>query len=109
MPIPEQELQMAQIEAEFISTHDIFPEGAAYCVSNPHLTDCPIVYASTTFCSQTGYSLDEITGKNCRFLQVRAAPPSPPPPPPPPPPVPPRGRLDASLLLCRRTTLSPPL
>ena len=89
MPISKQELQMAQIEAEFFSNQDIFPAGAAYCVSNPHLTDCPVVYASPTFCAQTGYSLEEITGKNCRFLQVSASN---------------SGRLDASMCLPRRVT-----
>jgi len=31
--------------------------------------DKPIVYASEGFCELTGYSLDEILGRNCRFLQ----------------------------------------
>ncbi|KAG8216655.1 hypothetical protein J3R82DRAFT_6853 [Butyriboletus roseoflavus] len=31
--------------------------------------DCPIVYASPTFCHLTGYSEQEVLGRNCRFLQ----------------------------------------
>ena len=31
--------------------------------------DCPIVYASPTFCQLTGYSEQEVLGRNCRFLQ----------------------------------------
>ena len=31
--------------------------------------DQPIVYASPTFLELTGYSLDEVLGRNCRFLQ----------------------------------------
>ena len=32
--------------------------------------DHPIVYCSETFCKLTGYSEDEILGRNCRFLQA---------------------------------------
>ena len=38
-------------------------------ISDACQLDNPIVYASQGFCSLTGYSLDEIIGKNCRFLQ----------------------------------------
>ena len=31
--------------------------------------DSPIVYASPTFCHLTGYSEQEVLGRNCRFLQ----------------------------------------
>lgn len=31
--------------------------------------DCPVVYASPTFCHLTGYSEQEVLGRNCRFLQ----------------------------------------
>jgi PAS domain-containing protein len=31
--------------------------------------DCPIVYASPTFCHLTGYGEQEVLGRNCRFLQ----------------------------------------
>lgn len=44
-------------------------EDVCYCVCDPHKDDCPIVYASPAFCSFTGYSHDEIEGRNCRFLQ----------------------------------------
>ncbi|KZT62456.1 hypothetical protein CALCODRAFT_479059 [Calocera cornea HHB12733] len=32
--------------------------------------DSPIVYASPSFCSLTGYSQDDVRGRNCRFLQA---------------------------------------
>jgi PAS domain-containing protein len=50
-----------------LSTH-----AGAFCISNPHLPDCPITYANATFCEQTGYSLEECAGHNCRFLQCSA-------------------------------------
>ncbi|CAK7223299.1 hypothetical protein SCUCBS95973_005130 [Sporothrix curviconia] len=33
------------------------------------LPDHPVVYASASFLELTGYSLDEVLGRNCRFLQ----------------------------------------
>ncbi len=46
-------------------------ETVCYCVCDPSLTDCPIIFSSDGFCSFTGYSFDEIEGRNCRFLQGR--------------------------------------
>jgi PAS domain S-box-containing protein len=34
-----------------------------------YLPDCPLTYANETFCKQTGYGLEAIVGRNCRFLQ----------------------------------------
>jgi len=44
-------------------------EDVSYCVCDPDLADCPIVFASEGFCRMTGYGADEIEGRNCRFLQ----------------------------------------
>ncbi|MGR9107496.1 MAG: PAS domain-containing protein [Gammaproteobacteria bacterium] len=38
-------------------------------LSDPDLEDNPIVYANKVFEDITGYSREEIIGKNCRFLQ----------------------------------------
>lgn len=37
-------------------------------VSNPRLPDNPLEYVNPAFCALTGYSTDEILGRNCRFL-----------------------------------------
>jgi PAS domain S-box-containing protein len=37
-------------------------------LSDPDLDDCPVVYANKSFEKLTGYSQEEIIGKNCRFL-----------------------------------------
>lgn len=37
-------------------------------ISNPRLPDNPIVACNTAFCDLTGYSPDEVLGRNCRFL-----------------------------------------
>lgn len=34
------------------------------------LADCPVVYANEPFMELTGYTHDEIVGRNCRFLQA---------------------------------------
>jgi len=44
-------------------------EDVSFCVCDPSLDDCPIVFASEGFCNFTGYVAGEIEGKNCRFLQ----------------------------------------
>lgn len=41
-------------------------------LADPDLPDCPIVLATPTFAAVTGYELDEIIGRNCRFLQGAA-------------------------------------
>jgi PAS domain S-box-containing protein len=37
-------------------------------LSDPDLTDCPIVYANKSFEDLTGYGQEEIIGRNSRFL-----------------------------------------
>lgn len=38
-------------------------------ITDPHQTDNPIVFANDAFLKLTGYSREEIIGRNCRFLQ----------------------------------------
>ena len=38
-------------------------------LSDPDLPDNPIVYANKAFEAMSGYSQEEIVGRNCRFLQ----------------------------------------
>jgi len=38
-------------------------------VTDPHQPGHPIIFANDAFLSMTGYSRDEVTGVNCRFLQ----------------------------------------
>src|SRR5918998_845941 len=38
-------------------------------ITDPGLPDNPIVYANPAFERTTGYSMEEVVGRNCRFLQ----------------------------------------
>ena len=40
-----------------------------FCLADPSMKDCPIVYASEEFYRTTRYSRDDVLGRNCRFLQ----------------------------------------
>lgn len=44
-------------------------ESVCFCICDPDLEDCPIIFSSDGFCEFTGYSHQEIEGRNCRFLQ----------------------------------------
>lgn len=37
-------------------------------LADPQLDGCPLIGCSTGFCRLTGYNMDEIVGRNCRFL-----------------------------------------
>ena len=38
-------------------------------ITNPRLPDNPVVFANDAFCRLSGYTREEILGRNCRFLQ----------------------------------------
>ncbi|KAL9125447.1 MAG: hypothetical protein Q9217_005356 [Psora testacea] len=40
-----------------------------FCLADPSIEDCPIVYASEEFYRTSRYSRDDVIGRNCRFLQ----------------------------------------
>ena len=40
-----------------------------FTISDPSLPDNPIVYASEGFLELTGYTREQVLGRNCRFLQ----------------------------------------
>jgi len=44
-------------------------EDVCFCICDPYQDDTPIIFSSEGFCNFTGYSHEEIEGRNCRFLQ----------------------------------------
>ena len=43
--------------------------GLSFTVADPHQEDCPLVYVNPAFERTTGYTAEEVLGRNCRFLQ----------------------------------------
>lgn len=41
----------------------------SFVVTDPSLPDNPIVFASQGFLEITGYRMEQVLGRNCRFLQ----------------------------------------
>ena len=41
----------------------------AIAIVDPHAADSPIIYANRAFTELTGYPLEQVVGRNCRFLQ----------------------------------------
>lgn len=41
----------------------------AMAIADPNLPDCPLVYVNRAFVELTGYTAEEVVGRNCRFLQ----------------------------------------
>ncbi|GAB5480948.1 MAG: hypothetical protein Pars92KO_07050 [Parasphingorhabdus sp.] len=60
--IPKADMPKASVEA--LIKHSPI----ASVISNPRLTDNPIVASNDAFCELTGYDRDFIIGRNCRFL-----------------------------------------
>ncbi len=52
-----------------LKTHAIETAPVGLIITDFHQEDNPIIYANDGFSDQTGYSEDEILGRNCRFLQ----------------------------------------
>ena len=55
--------------ADFSLISTICSAQRSFCITDPALPDNPIVFASQGFLDLTGYSMNEILGRNCRFLQ----------------------------------------
>mmetsp|Transcript_66751 Transcript_66751/g.207105 ORF Transcript_66751/g.207105 Transcript_66751/m.207105 type:complete len:253 (+) Transcript_66751:54-812(+) len=47
---------------------DLYALGFSVTVADPTQPDCPLVACSAGFTELTGYSVQEIVGRNCRFL-----------------------------------------
>ncbi|WP_010165385.1 LuxR C-terminal-related transcriptional regulator [Sphingomonas sp. PAMC 26617] len=60
-------------QADFLSTRDrhlrlVADSPIPSVISDPRLPDNPIVACNAGFCELTGYTVEEVVGRNCRFL-----------------------------------------
>ncbi len=51
--------------------------GIGFTLADPRLPDAPLVYVNQSFLAITGYTAEEVLGRNCRFLQGRDTDPGP--------------------------------
>jgi len=57
------------VKADFSLMESLTSGQQNFVLSDPRLPDNPIVYASPGFYQLTGYTQDQVLGRNCRFLQ----------------------------------------
>lgn len=59
-----------QVEEELrLRDRAIAAANGGITIADPHQPDCPLIYHNPAFERITGYSSNEIRGRNCRFLQ----------------------------------------
>ena len=61
--------EVALLKSDFSLIESLTSGQQNFVLSDPRLPDNPIVFASPGFYELTGYSRDEVLGRNCRFLQ----------------------------------------
>lgn len=57
------------LEYNELLVQTINQSGVGILITDPKLEDNPIIYTNDGFTNMTGYSKEEVLGKNCRFLQ----------------------------------------
>lgn len=61
--------KICQRDMEFLE--EMSDSNQMFVITDPSLPDHPIVYASKEFLFFTGFRVNDIVGRNCRFLQGR--------------------------------------
>jgi len=64
------QIERQQVEEELqLRDRAIAASNNGIVITDPNLPDNPIIYVNECFLRTTGYSADEVVGRNCRFLQ----------------------------------------
>ncbi len=53
----------------YLSNRALLSFGSGILIADANHPAYPIIFANPAFCRMTGYALEEVLGKNCRFLQ----------------------------------------
>jgi PAS domain S-box-containing protein len=56
-------------QLEMLRDRAVVATDMCFTISDPRRPDDPLVWVNPSFCSLTGYTHDEVVGRNCRFLQ----------------------------------------
>lgn len=56
-------------QKDFNLVNSVQKSQQCFVITDPSLQDNPIVYASNDFLTLTGYSREQVLGRNCRFMQ----------------------------------------
>ncbi|MCI2239613.1 SpoIIE family protein phosphatase [Paenibacillus sp. TRM 82003] len=60
----------AQAQAQVrVRDRAVLATGMAFTVADARADDLPLVWVNPAFTAMTGYAVDEVVGRNCRFLQ----------------------------------------
>ncbi|CAM9610101.1 unnamed protein product, partial [Sphacelaria rigidula] len=57
------------LEPDFHLMQALMESQQNFTISDPSMPDNPIVFASPGFLKMTGYTMQAVLGRNCRFLQ----------------------------------------
>jgi len=59
--------EIPEVDESFVA--ELNERNLNFVIVDPRQVDSPIIFSSPGFCELTGYSSEEVRGRNCRFLQ----------------------------------------
>ncbi|WP_299036382.1 SpoIIE family protein phosphatase [uncultured Pseudokineococcus sp.] len=69
LPLREQEAVAELQESGDLRHRAVLASDLSFSISDPHTEDNPLVWVNPAFERTTGYSFEDVAGRNCRFLQ----------------------------------------
>ena len=76
LPVADPEARDGGVLLQRLREGAVFATDICFTISDPRQPDDPLVWVNPAFTRVTGYSLGEVVGRNCRFLQGPATDPS---------------------------------
>ena len=69
LPLREEQAVAELQESGDLRHRAVLASDLSFSISDPHTEDNPLVWVNPAFERTTGYSFDDVAGRNCRFLQ----------------------------------------